>query len=405
MTPVATEVPATTRKTLLWEDSSSTSAPATLRSILQVHLSLSQQLSQALFTSLHAAHSTALPPSPIPRPAQLPVELESLPIWTLPPNASPTSKELIPSLAILHTSLDEYLLRARTHRANARRIRELTEEVRELQSSRRDRVRVLGAASRELKEIVLEGREEVKKIKRAKAAPLDYHQVLAYAADLARTTSAPPGYSEAKLLKEGVEAALTQPAAQDRQPSPHSDAVPVTEIQVAGGAVSAPEGEGSVPRIVVEGAKKEEAPEPPPTPAAGVATAQPNTASVDTTVPQPAAAAAGPTQTRFLHPEEEGDPHNASSAPQLLPFPSDAEMRRGLMGVAMLDESGAGMKGILPAWQAFREQWQSEHGGGQQQSGGKMELGEADRPEVQRREKRTRTKVEEVEEDLGLDLN
>lgn len=169
MTPVATEVPLATRKTLLWEEGASTSAPATLRSILQVHLSLSQQLSQALFTSLHAAHSTALPPSPIARPPQLPAELETLPIWTLPPSASPTSKELIPSLAILHASLDEYLLRARTHRTNARRIRELTEEVRELQRSRRERVKVLGAASRELREIVLEGKDEVKKIQRARA--------------------------------------------------------------------------------------------------------------------------------------------------------------------------------------------------------------------------------------------
>lgn len=235
------------------------------------------------------------------------------------------------------------------------------------------------------------------------AAPLDYHQVLAYAADLARTTSAPPGYSEAKLLKEGVEAALKQPTTQEVELSPHPDAAGDAGPQSAGATFPVPEGEGSVPRIVVEGAKKEEVSEPPPTPAAGVAASQPTTAAVEA-APTPAATALP--QMRFLHPEEEGDPHHASSAPQLLPFPSDAEMRRGLMGVAMLDESGAGMKGILPTWQLFREEWEREHGAvQQQQSGGWIGVGEADRPEVQRRERRTRPKVEEVEEDLGLDLN
>lgn len=386
-TPVSatTSQPKKTRKTgteskcLIWNDGNSSSKgsfarpPQSVRSALQAHVKLSSQISQALFTSIQALHSTALPPAPILKPAELPESLQDLPLWSLSPQASPTVKELIPSLVLLHNSLDELLLRARTQRANYRRVQSLKTDVETLQSGRRARIVALRDASAELREIVARGQKEKENIVRARRSPLNYSDVLDYAAVLARTTSAPPGWSGAKQLQQQVAAALGDGLSEAKTATPAKQGAEAVEGSVKGEAV--------------------------PTPKDQTADA------VGSQAPAAEKAQEKPKGVRVLNPEQDGP--SATSAPHSLPFPSDADMRRGLMGTAMLNEEsgGPGYSGLLPSWQEWQERLAEAAklaGEGVAEGQGAEGLDQADQS---RDEAQSGAKMEVDEEDLGLDLN
>ncbi|CAO1631451.1 unnamed protein product [Parajaminaea phylloscopi] len=342
--------------------------PQTFAEEILVHLRLSSQVAHALFTSIQSAHSTALPPSPIPRPPALPGRLRNLPIWldhSAPSPRSPTASTLIPSLLSIHDSLDETLLRARTHRVNARRIEALKNDVQLLRSQRIKRIESLHKASSELRSILVESKSELKKIERASRSPLVYKDVMDYAADLARVTSAPPGWSDGmksdSALRDTVESVLN--GGQGPTSNGHQEAQQLQQPEEAKGDDASqsggPEANADSKQLNVGSAQEPEAASPKQAPAA--------------------------TSSSFLlhalrqqqqqQQGQAGDDAGAavasstSSAPHALPFPSDADMRRGLMGVAMMADmeeqqqrgdgdggrpaSSKTMKGLLPSWAEF----------------------------------------------------
>lgn len=371
---------------------------------LLLHFRLSSQIVQALLTSLQASYSSsALPPPPIPRPGKrqgrrqnsakgdeddawdVPASLDSLPIWASSgsSSASPTPATLLPSLVLVHASLDEALLRARTHRSNTHRIALLQEEVAELRKARRARVRSLRDAAAELRDLVVRGEGDVaiplgasgqgSKAKGSKRRPLPVSRadVLAYAAELARTTSAPPGWGGAAaiLAKQKAEA-----AGQDGEQDGQADG----EVEAKGEV----EGEDTIMQESKDGQEEQQ-----PAAEAAAKAVEPGTPATAATAPKdkPAAQQPGASSSLLLLALEEQqrreqaanggangeqaaliDPAtSASSAPHTLPFPSDADMRRGLMGVAMLadaaqeaeenrlEDQQPAMQGLLPSWREF----------------------------------------------------
>lgn len=143
------------------------------------HLNLSSQVAHALFSCIQSAYWTVLPPSPVARPDNLPVQLRDLPMWHSKSadraQRSPTPSVLIPSLVTIHNSLDELLICARTHCANAKRIEELQRQVQELRRRRVYRFKRLRKASSELRCILDEGQTELKKMRKASRCELQHH--------------------------------------------------------------------------------------------------------------------------------------------------------------------------------------------------------------------------------------
>ncbi|CAO1637520.1 unnamed protein product [Sympodiomycopsis kandeliae] len=361
-----------------------------LRQVLQQHILLSRQVSQALFASIQSSFSTSLPPDPIPRPANLAKELANLPIWSLPLNVSPTTNELIPTLTAIHDSLDELLLKARTHRENARRIKALKADVIQLQSARRDRIKKLRSAAVQLKDIVQTGKQESDRIHRARQSPLNYADVLAYAGDLARNTSAPPGWSGSnRLLRQGVSEALKSEG--------EEQGLNIQEDPAKTAAADSKDTPGTTRSNQAESTGA------PGTPADPTVTFKTDTEENPTTT-EPQEERRAP----FANPEEAGP--SATSAPHSLPFPSDADMRRGLLGIAMLEQQGqADFSALMPTYGQWVKQMSDQVG---QQTQG-MDIGSQQQQEQQSSTAQASTKVgysqapqeEEMEDGFGLDLN
>lgn len=279
--------------------------------LLLVHLRLSSQITHAIFAAIHSAYSTALPPSPIPRPDRLPPSLRQLPLWRQG-QSSPKLQDLIPSLLVLHASLYDVLLRARTHRANGQILEQLTHEVKSLRSQRRRHIKDLQSASADLRDILSKGEEAKKSMALAEARPTGFKDVLEYAAELARVTSAPPqwataikkGSSDVKESTVGASGVKSEDvadeAAQEAQGTPESKG---RGKQTEGGA-----GGGASSSLLLHALQEQQQQQQ-----------------------QGASGVMGPDQSLAA----------GSSAPHSLPFPSDADLRRGLMGGAMLADMDA----------------------------------------------------------------
>lgn len=371
--------------------------PLPFRDVLLQHITLSRQVSQALFSSIQSSYSTALPPDPIPRPDNLAKELSGLPIWSL--QSSPTSKELIPSLLTIHDSLDELLLKARTHRENVRKIKALKEETEQLQIARRERIKKLRNASLQLRDVVAICDDELVKVQRARhgetlrfallslivtsltsftcftTAPINYKDVLAYASDLARNTSAPPGWSGSnRLLQQRVTDAMQLDADEPRQRPPSTD-TPNTVKSNTGEYGGAGTSAKPSPKVIDDLNQSEES------------------------KPRPAP---------FTNPEESGP--SATSAPHSLPFPSDADMRRGLLGIAMLEDhdgKGPDFASVIPTWRTWAQsnaQAVTDVGTDQQQDALSAQQPNETRTAV-KRERPSDRRDDAAEAGFGLDLN
>ncbi|CAO1617737.1 unnamed protein product [Jaminaea pallidilutea] len=279
-------------------------------SLLVVHLRLSSQITQAIFAAIHSAYSTALPPSPIPRPDRLPPSLRQLPLWRQG-QSSPKLQDLIPSLLVLHASLYDVLLRARTHRANGQILEQLTHEVKSLRSQRRRHIKDLQSASADLRYILSKGKEAKKSMALAEARPTGFKDVLEYAAELARVTSAPPqwatavkkGSSDVKESTVGAGGVKAEDVADDvGQEVQGTPEVKGRDKQTEGGA-----GGGASSSLLLHALQEQQQQQ------------------------QGVTGVMGPDQSLAA----------GSSAPHSLPFPSDADLRRGLMGGAMLADMDA----------------------------------------------------------------
>lgn len=182
-------------------------------------------------------------------------------------------------------------------------------------------------------------------------APLVYKDVLDYAADLGRVTSAPPGWADGVIqystLRDGVEGALKGSSAGPAEQKQRT-ATNETVGQSGGVDLSRDKAEEKC------GHETDPASEP-----------KPQASSSSSFLLH----ALRKQQGQGGHVVGEGSPAAASlSAPHSLPFPSDADMRRGLMGVAMLADleyqqqnaqdngsfpSSSTMKGLLPSWNEY----------------------------------------------------
>ncbi|PWN28716.1 hypothetical protein BDZ90DRAFT_258805 [Jaminaea rosea] len=380
---------------------------------LLLHFRLSSQIVQALLTSLQSSFSgSALPPDPIPRPGKQsrsihrgirqddehddeleepPSSLASLPIWSgSSASSSITPATLLPSLIMVHASLDEALLRARTHRANTVRIASLSEEVGRLRRARRERVRKLRDAAGELRELLARGAGHAGRVGEKEAQSgkggqvqsgfrlVNRADVLAYAAELARTTSAPPGWGGAAaiLAKEKVgETGAAVPTAQGQDGQAGEQTGEDTSMRdVAEGdnkngeahpSSSATPAESATPATTFgqqqSQQQQQQQQQQPPQPAGGSSSLL--LLALAEQQNREAAANGSASQAPLVDPAA-----STSSAPYTLPFPSDADMRRGLMGVAMLTDmarlgeaaegrgegqADSAMSGLLPSWKEW----------------------------------------------------
>lgn len=243
------------------------------------------------------------------------------------------------------------------------------------------------------------------------AAPLNYSDVLAYASDLARNTSAPPGWSGSnRLLSQQVK---------DAMKSEHVDADGVVQATPAAAAAFATTAESK---------------DTPMSNKSTVAAADtPGAVDGVPAVPETPAHAADdqaenadrrPPTAHFTatNPEEAGP--SATSAPHSLPFPSDADMRRGLMGVAMLEEqqqqqeqgggqagagSAADFKSVVPTWRRWLEAQPAaetqQEAGAQQPTEQQQQAHQQQAPRGFREDAMVRDEDPDADAGFGLDLN
>ena len=208
-------------------------------------------------------------------------------------------------------------------------------------------------------------------------APLNYTDVLAYASDLARNTSAPPGWSGSnRLLQQRVTDAMQLDADETQQQ-------PLPSTEDTSNIVKSNAGDSAGPGASVKPSPKlNDDLEPPPE--------------------------SKPRSAPFTNPEESGP--SATSAPHSLPFPSDADMRRGLLGIAMLEENdgkGPDFATVIPTWRTWAQgnaQTITDVGGNQQQDALSAQQPHQTNTQV-KRERPSDRRDDEVEAGFGLDLN